>query len=141
VHALESLHSALRPHGLLLDVRPASEHPVVEIVCGGDAVDRDRQVLQLGHLDDSFRMGTLAMADAALQTLVDARRFVWESTEAFTFIYHFDSAGAWLAYMAEHWSSAHVSAELVARAQTVFSAEAGELRILRTIQAARLRWV
>jgi hypothetical protein len=135
VHALESLHASMRPNGLLLDVRPAPEHPVVEIVRRSNAVSRDR----LGHLDDSYRIGTLTTADAALHTLIDAGQFVWERIEAFTFIYYFDSEEAWLAYMAEHWATAHVSADLVARAEEAHSAEAGELRILRPIQAARLR--
>jgi hypothetical protein len=71
VHALKSLHAALRPNGLLLDVRPAPENPVVELVHGGDStVDSRRRVLPLGHVDDSYRIGTLATADAALQMVI-----------------------------------------------------------------------
>jgi hypothetical protein len=98
VHALESLHTALRPQGLLLDVRPAPEHPWVEVVCS-DAVDGGERVLRPGQLDDSFRLGTLATADAALQTLIEAGRFVREDAETFTCVYHWPSADAWLTYM------------------------------------------
>jgi hypothetical protein len=139
VHAFESLYTALRPHGVLLDVRPAPEHPELEIVRGGDAVKRHRKVLRLGQLDFSFRMGALAGADAAAQALLDTGRFVRERAERFIFSYHFDSVDDWLTYMARHWPTVQISAEMVARAREELAAEAGELRILRTIQAARLR--
>jgi hypothetical protein len=74
-----------------------------------------------------------------LQMLVDAGRFVRERTEVFTFLYHFDTVDVWLAYMSENWSSAHVSVEVIARAQQAFLAETGELRIVRSIEATRLR--
>jgi hypothetical protein len=139
VHAFESLSTALRPHGLLLDVRPAPEHPEVEIVRGGDLVNRDQRRLQLGQLDFSFRMGALSAADAAAQTLLDTGQFVRERSERFTFSYHFDRVDDWLTYMSEHWAAVQISAEMVARVREELAAEAGELRIVRTIQAARLR--
>jgi hypothetical protein len=93
----------------------------------------------LGHLDDSFRIGTLVTADAALQTLIDGGQLVRESTETFTFVYHFDSVTSWLTYMAEHWSSADVSDTLIASAQAELAAAPGEVQILRTVHASRLR--
>lgn len=144
MHALETIHSALRPQGLLLDIRPAPQHPWVHIHrrrTTGDETNQtqDERVMQLGQIDDSYRMRTLAVADAALQTVLDAGRFVRERTQVFTFVYHFDSVESWLAYMAEHWSSAHVSADVIARARNELSAQTDEIRVLRTIQAARLR--
>jgi hypothetical protein len=143
VHALETLHTTLRPQGLLLDVRPAPQHPWVEVQRGG-AMSRSGcggrlGGGRLGQVDDSYRIGTLAIADAALQTVIDAGRWVRERAETFTFVYHFDSVEAWLAYMAEHWSTAHLSTELIARAREEWSGAADELRIPRVIQAARLR--
>jgi hypothetical protein len=108
----------------------------------GDAASRSGARLErgrLGQVDDSYRIGTLAIADVALQTVIDAGRWVRERAEMFTFVYHFDSVEAWLAYMDEHWSTAHLSAELIARAREEWSGAADELRILRVIQAARLR--
>jgi hypothetical protein len=100
-------------------------------------------------VDDSYRIGTQAPADVALQTLIDAGRLVREREETFTFVYHFDGVETWLAYMAEHWSTARLSADLIARAQQALlpgdEGRAGtrrdgdELRILRSIRASRLR--
>lgn len=132
MNALTTMHAALRPAGLLLDIRPAPRHPSLEVVRGG-------QTVRIGQIDDSYRFGTLASADTALQTLIDAGQFVRERETTFTFIYHFDSVEAWLGYMAEHWHSAHIAGDLVARARDVFSRGGGELRIRRTIRAARLR--
>lgn len=128
------MHDALRPAGLLLDIRPAPQHPLVKVVRGGQAVS-------IGQIDDSYRIGTLLSADAALQTLIDAGRFVRERETTFTFIYHFDSVEAWLGYMAEHWHSAGIDDDLVARARDVLSSGGGELRILRAVRAVRLRRV
>jgi hypothetical protein len=159
VHALDILHTALRPGGLLLDVRPAPEHPWVEVArssTGGNDADnrnlgRRDDAVRLGRVDDSYRMGTLATADAALQTAIDAGRFAREREQTFTFVYHFDSVPTWLAYMAEHWSTGRLSPDLIARAwrelpgKTADGGNGGndgdthELRILRAIRASRLR--
>ena len=140
MHALESLHAALRPHGLILDVRPAPMHPTVQLV-PRDVEGRDLPAVRLGQLDDSFRIGTLATADAALQTLVGAGQLVREQAETFTFVYHFDSVTSWLTYMSEHWDTAGVSDTLIARAQVELAVAPGEVQIQRTMHASRLRHI
>jgi hypothetical protein len=138
VHALETMHTALRPQGLLLDIRPGARHPLVAIQ-RGSTVDGGERLVRLGKMDMSYRIRTLAIADAAVQTMIDAGRFVREQEKTFTFIYHFDSLEAWLAYVAEHWSHASISTSLITRARDELAARDGELRILRAIQASRLR--
>jgi hypothetical protein len=145
VHALEKLHASLRPHGVLLDVRPAPLHPWVEIhhTCkstDGECSDEGERVVCIGQLDDAYRIGTQVVADAALQTLADAGRFARERSVQFTFAYHFDDVESWLAYMAEHWSTAKVSADLLTRARQESSKEPGEVSVLRAIQATLWRW-
>ncbi|MBF6590122.1 MAG: hypothetical protein IVW57_06255 [Ktedonobacterales bacterium] len=135
MHALETMHTSLRAGGVLLDVRPAPEHPWVE-------AQRGDSTRRLGQVDDSYRIGTLATSDAALQVLIATGRFVREREQTFTYVYHFDGVDTWLAYMAEHWSTAHVSAKLIRRAREALpSGLSGELRILRAIKAARLKRV
>ena len=95
------IHTALRPTGFLLDIRPAQQQPWLEV---GRAEKRTR----LGQIDDAYRMGTLAMADAALETVIEAGLFEREEEITFPFIYHCGEVDAWLAYMADHWSSATV---------------------------------
>jgi len=46
---------------------------------------------------------------------------------------------AWLAFMAEHWNSASVSDDVIARDRTALAEKEGELRVVRAIHAARYR--
>ena len=70
------IHTALRPGGLLVDIRPAQQQPCLEI-------SRAETRARLGHIHDTYRMSTLAMADAALQTVIDAGLFVREEESTF----------------------------------------------------------
>jgi hypothetical protein len=125
--------ATLRPGGLLLDIRPAPQRPWVEI-------QRGESVATLGQIDDSYRFGTLRVADAAVQTMIDAGRFARERDVTFTFVYHLDSVDDWLEHMSENWSSATLAPDLIARAREALpSGVEGELRIPRLIRAARLR--
>jgi hypothetical protein len=125
--------AALRPDGLLLDIRPAPERPWVQVW-------RGESVTTVGQIDDSYRFGTLQVADAAVQTVVAAGRFARERDVTFTYVYHLDSVDAWLDYMAEHWSSAIISADVIARAREALPPGVeGEVCIPRIIRAARLR--
>jgi hypothetical protein len=122
-----------------LDVRPEPRHPWVEVL-SRDAATGSERVERLGQVDDTYRHGTLAMADDAVRTAIDAGRFTLECAETFTFVYHFDSVTAWLDYIADRWSSAYLDPELIARAHEMLPAGAtGEVRVLRAIHAARLR--
>jgi hypothetical protein len=128
------MHQVLRPAGVLLDVRPAQQHPWVELVRGGGA-----SATRLGQIDDSYRHGTLACANAALQTVIETGRFMRERAQTFTFMYQFDCVQSWLAYMAEHWSSARLSVDLLARVREEQVGAGDAVRVLRAIHAQRLR--
>jgi hypothetical protein len=132
VHALEIIYTALRPNGFLVDIRPAQQQPWLE-------VSRAEKCIRLGHIDDAYRMGTLAMADAALDTVIEAGRFEREEDITFPFIYHYGDVDTWLAYMDDHWSSATLDATLIERAREALRDNTGDLRMRRTIHAARLR--
>jgi len=133
VKALENIYTALRPGGLLLDVRPARRHPWVE-------VQRAHENLRLGQLDDSYRIGTQVSADAAVKSMIDTGRFQQERRTRFLFVYHFDTVDGWLDYMAADWQSAHISRAMIARARDAFPPGSdGDMRILRWITATRLR--
>ena len=133
MNALERMWAALRPDGLLLDIRPAPERPWVQVW-------RGESVVTVGQIDDSYRFGTLKVADTAVQALVSAGRFAWDEDVTFTFMYHLDSVDAWLDYMAEHWSSAIIPADVIGPAREALPPGVeGEVRIPRIIRATRLR--
>lgn len=163
VHALDALHTVLRPRGVLLDIRPAPDDAWVEgarqrspsaippaLPPSPAPLDerQDEHVVRLGQVHDPYRTETQVTAEAAMRAHVAAGSWVRERDETFTFIYHFDSVDAWLAHMDAHMSSAHMSAGLVARARRYMARqpattdpprEARELRLLRRMRASRLR--
>ncbi len=139
MNALTRMHDALRPHGLLLDIRPAASNAAVEVQVNG-------RVTRLGYMDESRRRMDVQSAEAALRVAIDARQFVRECKTSFAFIIHFDAVDSWLEYVAERWKKAAVAAEVVARARIMLpqrSIEAAppgdELRVIREIDAVRLR--
>lgn len=132
MRALRNIHSALRPGGLLLDIHPEPKHPWL-------VAQVDAQTIPVGQLDESFRIGTVRFARAALQEVSDNGLFVFERETTFVFIYHFADVDAWLGHMAGHWASAGIPADMAKRARELLATGKGELRIPREIHAARLR--
>jgi hypothetical protein len=131
VRALRNIHSALRPGGLLLDIHPEPKHPWL-------VAQVDARTIPVGQLDESFRIGTVRSARAALQSLVDDGLFVFECETTFTFTYHFADVDSWLGHMAGQWASAGIPADMAERASSLLATGEGELRIPREIHAARL---
>ncbi len=133
--ALDAIHTALRPDGLLLDVRPARRHPWVEVQQA-----HAQAPIRLGQINDAYRIQTQVAADAAVQALIAAGRVQQERKMRFLFVYHFETPDAWLDYMAADWQSARVSRQLMARVREALPSETrGEVRVLRWVTAARYR--
>jgi hypothetical protein len=132
VRALRNIHSALRPGGLLLDIHPEPKHPWL-------VAQVDAQAIPVGQLDESFRIGTVRSARAALQSVIDEGLFVSEREMTFIFTYYFADVDAWLSHMAGQWASAGIPADMAERASELLATGEGELRIPREIHAARLR--
>jgi hypothetical protein len=85
VHALEQIWKALRPGGLLIDVRPVSARWPMEILASG-------RVLRAGRIDDSPSAVDDRAANAAMRASV--RRFFRPvARAAFPFDYVWDSVG------------------------------------------------
>lgn len=132
MRALRNIHSALRPGGLLLDIHPEPKHPWL-------VAQVDAQTIPVGQLDESFRIGTVRFARAALQQASDDGLVAFERETTFVFTYHFADVDAWLGHMAGHWASAGISVDMAKRARELLATGEGELRIPREIHAARLR--
>lgn len=132
VRALRNIHTALRPGGFLLDIQPEPKHPWVEVRKG-------IQTTRIGQLDETFRIGMVLSARAAVQRAIDAGWFVRECDITFIYTYHFASVEAWQRHMAEHWSSALIPPDMAECARELLSSEGSELCIPREIHATRLR--
>jgi hypothetical protein len=81
VHALQRLHRALVPGGLVVDTQPVSARPVV--AAAGTPI---------GHLDMGAWARTIADVDAIFATVVAAGQFVVEEERSFDVDDGFDEA-------------------------------------------------
>lgn len=130
--ALSRVHAALRPGGVLLDVRPAPRNTPVQLWTS------DGRLLPLGEVDEWSHIEDSALAQTALQTAITARQLALERTVRYTLLYHFASVDAWLEYRAAHPGKSVVADELLVRARALLVPGASELCLQREVHAARL---
>jgi SAM-dependent methyltransferase len=78
VHALEEIHRLLRPDGVLIDIHPALDAPVVEVRANGRIVVTEPY--PRAHGDD------LGQAEQALAEIVRRGMFAEEAVRAFEFM-------------------------------------------------------
>ncbi len=112
VHALELLHRALIPQGILVDLRPARRmspgrhsagFPQVYCVAG------DRR-LHAGHLQPLKPLAYYRAADHAVQKVIQRGLFAPEATAVFPFIFYFGSPGHFDKALATRWTDTTVPA-------------------------------
>ena len=132
MNALRTLHTALRPQGVLLDIHPEPHHSLVEI-------RRGHQTLSVGQVDQTQDTGEIISARAALHQVIDEGYFVAERELTFDFVRHFDSVDSWLAFRAERKSSGTIAQEVLACSRALLAEAPGELCVRRSIRAARYR--
>lgn len=132
MRALNAIHAALRPSGVLLDVHPEPQHARIE-------VHLPDQVVPLGAIDQSIQIHKIEVARAVLRAEIAGRRWVRERAVSFELLYHFDSVDAWLQHLADRGSESVIAESLIVRARELLAVGTGELRMLRSTYAARLR--
>jgi hypothetical protein len=130
--ALGAVHAALRPGGVLLDVRPAPRNTPVQLRT------HDARLIILGEVDEWSHIEDSALAEMALDSVIAARQFELERVVRYTVLAHFASVDAWLEYRAAHPGKSSVADELLERARALLVSGAGELRLEREVLAARL---
>jgi hypothetical protein len=101
VHALEKIHSLLKPDGCLIDIHPTPE-PAAIVVRSGD------RLTPAGWIDEVTDYVEYEWADDALQTITDSGRFSLDRRGAFEFVWHADSVADLLAYLLEDWQDARI---------------------------------
>jgi len=133
VHALEETWRVLTPGGTLVDIRPYSNNPVVEIHAG-------QAVYQAGQIDDSPGLPADLAADHAVQTMVDRRAFVQLHETRFPLVYSWSSLDDMRTYITERWEDwANLPDEVLekAGARIAASREPIRVRVLREMHLAR----
>jgi hypothetical protein len=132
VHALENVHRALGPGGLLLDVLPDVGDAVVEVGCAG-------RMVRVGEVDESHRSERVREVRAALARLVRRGRLVRERAVRFTFVSRADTVDDWLAHREEKRSTSVLDPAVVERARLLLAEGAEVLRVRERVTATRYR--
>ena len=112
VHALRDVWRALRPAGIMLDVRCYAQQWPIEVQVNG-------QWLTVGMVDDSSYVSDDLAADAALAQVEREGWFVRERADAFAIYCYWDTLNAMQTEINEVWTPARVTDEAMARAQAL----------------------
>jgi hypothetical protein len=134
VHALEKIHTLLKPDGILLDIHPTNEPAAL-------AVRLREQLIPAGWLHESDDYVEYEWADEALQRSVDTGRFKLERTGTFDFIWHADSITDLRSYLAEEWKDASIDDVTAMRIEELLKLPVQDKEILvsEAIRLARYR--
>jgi hypothetical protein len=102
VHALETVHSLIKPGGLLIDIHPGLEKAWVEVRANGkdyflDVVDETDDYVEYQQAGD------------ALAQVVDRRLFSFEEAGKFLFIIHAGSMEELREFLAENWKDSVIN--------------------------------
>jgi hypothetical protein len=134
VHALEITRGLLKKDGLLIDIHPSGEPPLIEAHVGGE-------VRIAGHLEETDDFVEYFEADEALLDVAGRGLFKLERKGLFAFKVHAVTIGALAKYLDTEWSDAVLREEIVERASELMG-DPGEDRkiVLREIvRIARFR--
>jgi hypothetical protein len=125
VHALEKVHSLLKPGGQLIDIHPMFDPPAFEVRIG----DKKFSVGWLRETDDYEEY---ELADEALSDVVNRGLFAIERQGTFSFITHADTPAELRQYLIDNWKDAIIDEITFARAEEMFnSIERDKEMILR----------
>jgi len=107
VHALEQIHSLLKPVGYLIDIHPNGE--LVEFIYPYEGRER-----LFGHLQETDDYIEYRQADEALNEVVSKGLFQVEKSEEFTFNTHSNTFDNLKTFLNENWSDAIICDEVIA---------------------------
>jgi hypothetical protein len=114
VHALEKIHSLLKPDGVLIDIHPTGEPASIEIRV------RDRVTLA-GWLQETDDYVEYEWANEALNQIVRSGLFTVERQSVFTFNTYAASIAELRDHLAEAWKDAILDEITAARAEELLN--------------------
>jgi len=134
VHALEITHSLLKPGGLLIDIHPTSEHPLVEAHVDGE-------VRLAGYIDELDNFEKYFKADEALAEVNSRGLFLLEQEGFFSFLYHAPTIAELADFIAAEWSDAILHEETIKQARQLMGEPGGgrEIVVREPIRITRFR--
>jgi hypothetical protein len=123
VHALETVHSLIKPSGMLLDIHPGVDKAWVEVRVNGK--DYFLDVVQ--ETDDyiEYQQANDALVKAGKKGL-----FTTEETGKFLFVIHAGSMEEMREFLTDNWKDAILNESLDGKAKEYFSKAADSYEVL-----------
>lgn len=134
VHALETVHSLLKPEGRLIDIHPSGEPPAFIVRSG----EHDEIA---GWLQEKDEFIEYQQAEAALTQAVREQWYTLEQQSAFIFNNYAETFAELNAYLTANWSDAVILPETVAHAEALQKTAQGKSEVLlrEHVRIARFR--
>ena len=123
VHALETVHSLIKPGGLLIDIHPGLDKAWVEVRVNG----KDYFLDIVEETDDYIEY---RQANEALTEIVKRGLYSVEESGKFIFIIHAGSMDEMREFLSASWKDAVLNDSLDGKAREYFSKAAESLEIL-----------
>ena len=134
VHALEITHDLLKTGGLLIDIHPSGEPPLIEVHVGGE-------VREAGQLEETNNFVEYFQADDALADVTSRRLFRLEREGLFMHILHASTITALADFLEEEWSDSILREETIQRAAELMGkpGKNREIVLRESVRIARFR--
>lgn len=131
MHALESIHGALRPGGVLLDLHPQPRNTRVEIW-------RDGRVVPVGEIDLQEDISGIRRARDRLRSVERRGLFVTERRRFIELVEHYPTVEDWQEHLAREGSTIDIPDGMLDRVRGLLSDEGAELIVREPVRASRL---
>ncbi len=123
VHALETVHTLVKPGGLLIDIHPGLDKAWVEVRVNGKDYFLD-------VVEETDKYIEYQQASEALTEIVKLGLFSVEEPGKFIFIIHAGSMGEMREFLSANWKDAILNDSLDGKARDYFSKAADSFEIL-----------
>ena len=128
-----TIHQAVRLDGVVLDIHPQPQQPLIE-------VGIDRGSVEFGRLDSSIFVGEIHVARGSLASAIAQELFLMEEETEFEFLYHFDDVDECKSYLLEEaWCETPEDEALIEATRGLLSQGQGDILMRVPVRAARLR--
>jgi hypothetical protein len=123
VHALEILHQLLKAGGMLIDIHPSSEPPLIYVRHpGGD--------IFVGKLQETDDFIEYIQANQALEEATLRQWFTLEEQNEFTFTIHAGDLDEMIGFLAYEWKDAILPADAASKIQAIYQESRLEKEII-----------
>jgi len=132
VHALEIIHSLLKPGGVLVDIHPTGDPPRIEVLVGD-------QPHLAGFLQETDDFIEYTQASQALEQAVHRGWFSFQTSQEFIFKTYAPTPGELFQFLSAEWKDALLLPEVIEQAEALYkSADAeSKIQLIERVRIAR----